>query len=90
MSFYIKDVDRYEYSDFYTDKPGGRVFWIDRIDSIGEFMFSFDKQKIYHLFRDYPNALTPEEKAIFHSECPFGMSFLRGRSSLLFNCCQPI
>lgn len=71
MSFYIKDVDRYEYTDFYTDKPGGRVFWIDKIDTIGEFMFSFDKQKIYHLFRDYPNALTPEEKAIFDSECPF-------------------
>ena len=79
MSFYIKDVDRYEYSDFYTDKPGGRIFWIDRIDSIGEFMFSFDKQKIYHLFRDYPNALTPEEKAIFDSECPFWYEFFEGK-----------
>lgn len=79
MSFYIKDVDRYEYSDFYTDKPGGRVFWISKIDSIGEFMFSFDKQKIYHLFRDYPNALTPEEKAIFDSECPFWLEFFEGK-----------
>lgn len=79
MSFYIKDVDRYEYSDFYTKKPGGRVFWISKIDTIGQFMFSFDKQKIYHLFRDYPNALTPEEKAIFDSECPFWHEFFEGK-----------
>lgn len=79
MSFYIKDVDRNEYTDFYTNKPGGRVFWIDKIDTIGQFMFSFDKQKIYHLFRDYPNALTPEEKAIFDSECPFWYEFFEGK-----------
>lgn len=42
-------------------------------------MFSFDKQKIYHLFRDYPNALTPEEKAIFDSECPFWHEFFEGK-----------
>ncbi len=79
MSFYIKDVDRNEYTDFYTNKPGGRVFWIDKIYTIGQFMFSFDKQKIYHLFRDYPNALTPEEKAIFDSECPFWYEFFEGK-----------
>lgn len=79
MSFYIKDVDRNEYTDFYTNKPDGRVFWIDKIDTIGQFMFSFDKQKIYHLFRDYPNALTPEEKAIFDSECPFWYEFFEGK-----------
>lgn len=32
--------------------------------------FSFDKKKVYSLFTDYPDKLTPEERKIFEEDCP--------------------
>ncbi len=46
------------YSDFYKDSEDSKVWWIYKIGVIGEFLFSFDKKKIYNLFRDYPLDLT--------------------------------
>ena len=34
------------YSDFYKDSEDSKVWWIDKIGVIGEFLFSFDKKKI--------------------------------------------
>ena len=34
------------YSDFYKDSEESKVWWIDKIGVIGEFLFSFDKKKI--------------------------------------------
>ena len=42
------------YSDFYKESEASKVWWIDKIDDKGEFLFSFDQQKIYNLFLDYP------------------------------------
>lgn len=56
------------------------IWWVDDMDSVGEFLFSFDKKKIYNLFRDYPQELTQAEKAAFDRENPFWAEFFAPRS----------
>lgn len=82
MSFFIKDVDRGEYSDFYKNDPKSRVFWIDHIDVIGEFLFSFDRKKVYNLFSDYPQALSPDEKDLFDHDQPYWANFFLPKKSV--------
>ena len=63
------------YSDFYKDSEESKVWWIDKIGVIGEFLFSFDKKKIYNLFLDYPHNMTEEEVRIFDRENPYWRDF---------------
>lgn len=63
--------------DFYKNKPTDKIWWIDDFDTVGEFLFSFDKKKIYNLFADYYK-LTPEEKKLFDKENPFWKEFFNG------------
>lgn len=37
---------------FYKNKPTDTVFWVDNVDVVGEYLFSFDKEKIFNLFHD--------------------------------------
>ena len=67
------------YSDFYKDSEDSKVWWIDKIGVIGEFLFSFDKKKIYNLFLDYPHNMTEEEVKIFDGENPFWRDFFSDR-----------
>ena len=69
------------YSDFYKDSEESKVWWIYRIGVIGEFLFSFDKKKIYNLFRDYPHNMTEEEVRIFDRENPYWRDFFSDRKS---------
>jgi len=62
---------------FYKNNPTDKVYWIDNIGVVGEFLFSFDKKKIYNLFRDYPQKLTAEEKKIFDKENPYWADFFK-------------
>ena len=62
---------------FYKNKPTDKIYWIDNIGVIGEFLFTFDKKKIYNLFRDYPQRLTPKEKIIFDKENPYWADFFK-------------
>lgn len=74
-------------SDFYKNNPDDVIWWVDDGEIIdgawvsfaGEFLFSFDKKKIYNLFRDYPEKLTPKEKAIFDRENPYWADFFKDR-----------
>lgn len=43
----------------------------------GEFLFSFDKEKIYNFFRDYPHNMTISEVITFDNENPEWAEFLR-------------
>ena len=65
------------YSDFYKNNEESKIWWIYRIGVIGEFLFSFDKKKIYNLFRDYPHNMTEEEVRIFDRENPFWRDFFQ-------------
>lgn len=63
-------------SDFYKEKPGDKVWWIDDLDTVGIILFSFDKKRIFNLFKDYPQELTKEQKAIFDRENPYWAELL--------------
>lgn len=64
-------------SDFYKNEPDDKIWWLEDTDKIGEFLFSFDKKKVFNLFRDYPQALTPEQKELFDKENPFWADFFK-------------
>ncbi|WP_289103821.1 hypothetical protein [uncultured Fusobacterium sp.] len=67
-------------SDFYKENENDIIWWVNDLDTKGEFLFSFDKKKIYNLFADYPHNLTKEEKEIFDKENPYWVEFFRDRS----------
>ena len=62
-------------SDFYKNNPSDKIWWVDNLDKVGEILFSFDKKKIFNLFRDYPQNLTAERKKIFDEENPYWRDF---------------
>lgn len=64
-------------SDFYHNEPDDKIWWVDNMEAIGEFLFSFDKKKVFNLFEDYPDKLTPEQKELFDRENPFWKDFFR-------------
>ena len=63
--------------DFYKENDTDRIWWVDTVDHIGLYLFSFDRKKIYNLFSDYPHKLSPEEKRIFDEENPYWKAFFR-------------
>lgn len=65
--------------EFYKENESDEVWWVVS-DEIGTWEFSFDKVKIYNLFRDYPYKLTAEEKAAFDKENPFWARFFADRA----------
>ena len=71
--------DNKEYYDFYKNDPRDRIWWTSPVGAIGEHLFSFDKEKIFNLFRDYPHELTKEERDIFEQENPYWVEFFKDR-----------
>ena len=65
--------------DFYKKKPSNKIWWVDNYWQRGFLLFSFDKKKIYNLFRDYPWKLSKEEREIFNKENPFWAEALGNR-----------
>lgn len=66
-------------SDFYKQNENDEIWWTAELDTVGEFLFSFDKKKIYNLFADYPHNLTKEEKEIFDKENTYWKDFFKDR-----------
>ena len=66
-------------SDFYKNNPNDTIWWVDNLETVGEFLFSFDQKKIFNMFRDYPHELTKEQKRIFDKENPNWAKFFKGR-----------
>lgn len=64
---------------FFKESPTDAISWVDNPEQVGEFLFTFDKVKIYNLFADYPHNLTPGEKDIFDKENPYWRDFFKDR-----------
>ena len=56
-----------------------RFAWLPKSDKVGERLFTFDGKQIFNLFRDYPHALTPEQKILFDEANPFWADFFKDR-----------
>lgn len=61
---------------FYKRKPTDAIWWVDNTEETGLFEFSFDRKTVYNLFADYPENLTPEQRAIFDRENPHWRTLL--------------
>lgn len=62
-------------------KEGSSGFtWIENPEKVGEMLFTFDGERVFNLFRDYPHELTPEQKLIFDAENPYWADFFKDRS----------
>lgn len=75
----LDDLFGVETGDWYHDEPWQKVWWMEVLNEKGLFLFSFDKEKVYNLFEDYPEKLTPEEKEIFDRENPYWAEFFKDR-----------
>ena len=64
---------------FYKNKPSDKIWWVDNPERIGEWLFSFDKRKVFNMFSDYPHKLTPEQKQLFDKENPYWKEFFKDR-----------
>ena len=58
--------------DFYKDDESDLIWDVSKIDEPeeGPFLFSFDGEKVYNFWTDYPDKLTPDEIEIFKKENP--------------------
>lgn len=65
--------------EFYKNNPDDKIWWKDTPDTIGEWLFSFDKKKVFNMFADYPHNLTSEQKEIFDEENPYWADFFKDR-----------
>lgn len=65
---------------WFKNNPDDSIWWVDNGDEVkGEWLFSFDKKKVFNMFADYPHALTAEQKATFDKENPFWAEFFSDR-----------
>ncbi len=66
---------------FYKEKKTDKIWWVDNLgEYIGVFEFSFDKEKVFNLFQDYPDKLTKEQKELFDKEQPYWADFFKDRN----------
>ncbi len=61
------------------NKKSDQIWWLDNPESVGEWIFSFDKVHEFNMFEDYPYKLTPEQKVIFDKENPYWANFFKDR-----------
>lgn len=66
---------------FYKNHNKDIIFWVETPDTVGEFLFSFDKLTIFNMFADYPYKLSKEQKEIFDKENPYWADFFKDRTN---------
>lgn len=55
--------------------------WLDNSEKVGERLFTFDGKTVFNLFRDYPQALTKEQKRVFDELNPYWKEFFKSKKS---------
>ena len=76
-------MNRMEQSNkFIKNNPDDKIWWVNNPETVGEWLFSFDKKHIFNMFRDYPHELTDEQKKIFDEENPYWANFFKDRVRL--------
>ncbi len=75
----IKDFDPGGKYAMIKKNDSDTIFWIDDIDHVGIFMFTFDKVVLFNLFEDYPHNLTKDQKETFDKENPYWKDFFKDR-----------
>lgn len=63
---------------WYKNNTDDKIWWKDT-DSVGEWLFSFDKKQVFNMFADYPHNLWQEQKKIFDEENPEWVDFFKDR-----------
>jgi hypothetical protein len=67
---------------WYKEDESNQIWWLDNSeDTVGVFIFSFDKKTTFNLFADYPYKLTKEQKTIFDKEEPEWAEFFKERNN---------
>lgn len=61
-------------------ETNNHVQWIRNPNQKGAFLFTFDGEQIFNLFRDYPHELTNEQKKIFDVENPYWAEYFKDRT----------
>lgn len=56
-----------------------KVKWLRNPKRKGEFLFTFDGDRVFNLFRDYPHELTETQKLTFDAENPYWADFFKDR-----------
>ena len=62
---------------WYKKNENDKLWWLDSKDTEDKYVFSFDKKTKFYIYKDYPFALTTEQKAIFDRENPKWRDFLK-------------
>lgn len=57
-------------NSFYKKNKNDTIWWVDHTDQVGAMEFSFDKEKVFNFFQDFPQELTEEQAEVFRKENP--------------------
>lgn len=74
-----QDLRDWYYGRLWRKNNSDDKIWWKETRLLGEFVFSFDKEKEFNLFADYPHNLTKEQKKIFDRENPYWKEFFKDR-----------
>lgn len=66
-------------SRWYKNNESDVIWWKNTPDTVGEWLFSFDRKKVFNMFADYPYGLTSVQKEIFDKENPDWANFFEDR-----------
>lgn len=69
-----------DYEKFRAKVFSKNVYWVSNPQHKGEHLFTFDGQRIFNLFRDYPYELTFREQYLFNKENPYWAKFFWTRN----------
>lgn len=65
--------------EFYKTDENNKIWDVIDTERRGPLLFSFDKKKIYNMWADYPDKLTPEQKELFDKENPYWANCFKDR-----------